>query len=70
VIVRGKINERLEFFLVKKPLINLKKQKRGLFRLLKEIKALNCLIHFLLLELKEKSLYNIPFSKSVKRGVL
>lgn len=61
MIARGYNKGRLEFYLVKKPRFNSILTKKSLFILKKQIRALKNLIHFSLLELKEKSLYNIIF---------
>ena len=66
MIVGGYRKEKLEFYLARKPQINLISKKEGLKTIKNLIKTLKSLIHFLLLTPKEKSLYNITYHKNVK----
>ncbi len=66
MIVSGTRKERLELYLVRKPQINLFSKKDVVKDLKRLFKALISLFDFLLLLSKEKSLYNITFTKTLK----
>ena len=66
MIVRGSEKEISNLFIVRKPQINLISKKEALESLKKLIKAIKSLIHFSLPLTKEKSLYNITFTKALK----
>jgi len=66
VIVRGLGKERFKFYLVRKPLKELFSKKDVVKDLKRLFKTLFSLFDFLLLSSKEKSLYNITFTKTLK----
>lgn len=68
MIVRGSEKEIFEFYIVKKPQINLISKKEAFKSHKKLIKALKNLINFLPLSIKEKSLYNTVLTKNLKIG--
>lgn len=68
MIIAGSDKGNLEFYLVKKPQITFFSKKEVLNSLKKLFKTLKSRIHFSLLQLKEKSLYNIAFTKALKVG--
>ena len=68
MIVRGYIKEILEFYLVKKPLFNLKNKKEDQITNKNQFKPILSIFNFLLLYLKEKSLYNITSAETIEIG--
>jgi len=66
VIIGGSDKEILEFYLAKKPQVNLISKKEVLENLKILFKTLISLFNFLPLTPKEKSLYNTPNHKNVK----
>lgn len=66
MIIGGFYKGDLEFYLVKKPIINLFSKKEVLKSLKMIIKTIITLFKFSLLSLKEKSLYNLAFIKDGK----
>ena len=66
MIVRGTRKERFKFYLVRKPPKELFSKKDVVKAIKKLFKALFSLFDFSLLSSKEKSLYNITFTKTLK----
>ncbi len=66
MIIGGFYKEDLEFYLVKKPIVNLFSKKEVLKSLKMIIKTIIIHFKFSLLSFKEKSLYNLAFIKDGK----
>ena len=66
MIVRGTRKERFKFYLVRNPPKELFSKKDVVKAIKKLFKALFSLFDFSLLSSKEKSLYNITFTKTLK----